>query len=47
MPVDSLTARTVQSYFTSRLAEACGTRLEVSDREPSRIVLQAALPRPS
>ena len=45
MPVESLTARTVQSYFTGRLAEVCGARLEVSDREPSRIVLQAALSR--
>ena len=45
MPVESLTARTVQSYFTGRLAESCGSRLEVSDREPSRIVLQAALSR--
>ncbi|MFO0997614.1 MAG: histidine phosphotransferase family protein [Alphaproteobacteria bacterium] len=45
IPVESLTARTVQSYFTGRLAEACGTRINVSDREPSRIVLEAVLPR--
>jgi histidine phosphotransferase ChpT len=45
MPIESLTARTVQSYFTGRLAESCGTRLEISDREPSRIVLQAAMSR--
>lgn len=39
---DSLTSRTVQAYFTARLAAALGARFTISLPEPGRVVLSAA-----
>jgi histidine phosphotransferase ChpT len=45
-PVGDLSARTVQGYFTARLAERLGTAVEASDIEGDKVQLAAILPPP-
>jgi histidine phosphotransferase ChpT len=43
-PINELTARTVQAYFTGLLAKALG-RILIATAEPGRVRLSAAIPR--
>jgi histidine phosphotransferase ChpT len=45
-PVGDLSARTVQGYFTARLAERLGTAVETSDMGGDRVRFAAVLPPP-
>ncbi len=45
-PVGDLSARTVQGYFTARLAERLGTAVETSDMGGNRVRFAAVLPPP-
>jgi histidine phosphotransferase ChpT len=38
---DALTARTVHGYYTARVAESLGTRLELSEPGPGKVTLSA------
>lgn len=42
LPVHQLTSRTIQSYFTARLAEQLGASLVLAEVEPHRAVYRAA-----
>jgi histidine phosphotransferase ChpT len=47
VPVEDLTARTVQGHFTARLADALGVAVEIADDGAGEVRLAALLPVPS
>ncbi len=44
VPIEDLTPRTVQGYFTARLAESVGSELRVVAAGPDRTIISAMLP---